>query len=759
MTSEWGVYFLSRRGLKVEFARRDIVSVKSNFWEILHELKKGGCIASIRFSHGSNVNVLQDPIMSYFGPYQDVLNDNVEVEVTDDDGFVEVNIRGELRDKSGSAGGIGYVYTYRYSDGYVKVTQKYVFEKSVGGIRQVGIGCMSLTPKFDCFVARPSHVKIDKPYGNCTAIWGRIHFDGKPVFEERNIPLYMAVFNPGVEGIEFIPGSNLEEWTKQLTSTLDCGVFQVKGESKPWCTKIIIEPFNPGIGDYTLHHLDSCVFHYYLGLPKVRDKLPRKYMHISFNNHPWPSDEDIRRWAYKGVTVVRIHNDYHPSGDFWHDGSWPPYDERGMRELKRVIDTCHRYGIKIVPYFSLYELNPKSEAFSDGYIVWRRTIDERGSLIETYPPDYFFGFGMCLKSGWKEFLKKYVEKVVKTLGFDGVYYDYSHYWFCNNRRHSEWDHTNIDELIEFLEYTRDLVGEDGIVLLHQSGWFPSVLVENYADGHIMLEDWSDWRELPPLEDFPPNTLHLKFMNVAPKIPCPLYQAVDAIKSAWDLCAKCSILGAFPWHSLGPASEPILTLFEVFRAFDLSQFKFRDYTSGFVKTTDDAVKGAIYFNEGRVLVVLANVKDRYVESFRWTVDLEKIGWSSKYMYHVVDSLGESVMLVEGKDLIEKGIKDSLGGFKFKVYAITGYRDDAKYVLYNTRPWVEDYIDGRLTVRTKGPEGQDGLLKVFSPVKPNEVTLNSRVLEEGVNWIFDELNRILTVMYRYTDTKMEVVIQIR
>jgi len=42
----------------------------------------------------------------------------------------------------------------------------------------------------------------------------------------------------------------------------------------------------------------------------------------------------------------------------------------------------------------------------------------------------------------------------------------------------------------------------------------------------------------------------------------------------------------------------LALFEAFRAFDLSKFKFKDYTMGFVKTTDEAVKGAVYFNEDR-----------------------------------------------------------------------------------------------------------------------------------------------------------------
>ncbi|MBS7610913.1 hypothetical protein KEJ27_01675 [Candidatus Bathyarchaeota archaeon] len=744
--------------LKVESAEKGVISVKSRFWEVLHDARKGGCITSIRFFHGSGENILQSPIMSYFGSYQDVLNDAVDIRMVDRNGFVEVEVYGELKDIHGSTIDTKYAYTYKYSEGHIKITQKYRFEKPAD-VKQVGIGCMNLTSKFSYFAARPSHVRADKPYGNCTALWGEVYFAGKPAFEEKNIPLYMAVFNPGVEGIEFIPGSDLEEWTKQLTDYEDLGVFQIKGESKQRSTRITIEPLGSRVRGYSIPHLSgNYVFHYYLGLPKVRDKLPRKYMHMSFGNHPWPSDEDIRRWAYKGVSVVRIHNDYHPSGDFWHDGSWPPYDEKGMRELKRVINTCHKYGIKIVPYFSLYEINPKSEAFADGYIVWRRTIDERGFLIETYPPNYFFGFGMCLRSGWKDFLKKYVEKVVKTLGFDGVYYDYAHYWFCSNRHHSRGDHTNIDELIEFLEYTRSLVGEDGVILLHQSGWFPSVLVENYADGHIMLEDWSEWSELPPLERFPPNTLHLRFMNVASKIPCPLYQAVDAVKATWDLCAKCSVLGAFPWQSLGLAAEPVLALFEAFRAFDLSQFKFKDYTAGFVKTSNEAVKSAVYFNEDKVLVVLANVEDKPVEGFKWTVDLERIGWCSTCKYHVVNTLGEPILLVEGRDLTGKGVEDALEGLRFKVYAITRHRDGVKYVLYNTRPWIEEYIDGRLIVKTRGPEGQEALLKIYSPEKPREVVFNSKTLKEDVDWIFDESTRIGTITYKYTDTKMEVTIQI-
>lgn len=145
-------------------------------------------------------------------------------------------------------------------------------------------------------------------------------------------------------------------------------------------------------------------------------------------------------------------------------------------------------------------------------------------------------------------------------------------------------------------------------------------------------------------------------------------------------------------------------------------------------------------------------------FRWTVDLERIGWCSACKYHVTDSLGESIRLIEGRDLVEKGIEDSLEDFRFKVYAITKYRSDGRYVLYNTRPWVESYVGGKLTVKTRGPGGQGAVLKFYSSEKPSEIMLNFKVLKEGEEWIFDESTRIGTVTYRYVDVKIETMIQI-
>ncbi|MEM2930564.1 MAG: DUF6259 domain-containing protein [Thermoproteota archaeon] len=741
--------------LKAEFLERGILSIRSNFWEVVHEAGKGGCITSIKFFNGSNRNIILTPIYSYFGSFQDVLNNRASMDFIKRDGYILVEVKGELRDINNCLDtNVEYDYTYEYHESYVKVTQKYFFKEGMAGIQEVGIGCINILPELNCFVVRPPHTGTDK---NSAAIWKEINLDNEAVFECRNTPMYVAVFRKGVEGIEFLPGSNLEEWTKQFGEE-DQGLFRVCRGNYPNSTQIVIRPFESRVAGRAISLTGEYTFSYYLGLPNIPEKVPRRFMHMAFGNHPWPSDEDIRRWAYAGVNVVRLHNDYHTSGDFWHDGSWPPYDEKGMSELKRVISTCHKYGVKIVPYFSLYEINPKSEAFAEGYIKWRRTVDNSGSLIETYPPDYYFGFGMCLSSGWKDFLKEYVEKVIKTLGFDGVYYDYAHYWFCNNRLHSKHDHSIIDDAIEFLEYTRKLVGKDGIILLHQSGWFPCVLITSYADAQIMLEDCSSWKEIPPLEKLPPNTMHLTFMGEkTPKIPCPNYVSLEPEKTAWNLNTKLSLFGAFPTGGLGPDEKPTLALIESFRAFDLCQFKFKDYTKNYVKTSDEAIKGAVYFNEERILVIIANTGERPVKNFRWTMDLEGMGWSPSGKYHLTGSLGDPIIIVEEKDLISSGVEDSLEGFRFKVYAVRRHQEEKKYALYNTRVWVEKCENGKLIVETRGPAGQRAILKFYSPEKPSEVKVNSKLLAQS-DWVWNETTRVGVIEYIYENTEETVTIQI-
>jgi len=247
------------------------------------------------------------------------------------------------------------------------------------------------------------------------------------------------------------------------------------------------------------------------------------------------------------------------------------------------------------------------------------------------------------------------------------------------------------------------------------------------------------------------------MNVAPKIPCPIVGVPDRVEGAWNLCAKCSVLGAFPW-GIGPGSRPFLELFEAFRAYDLSQFRFADYTVGCVKTSDAAIKGAVYYNKERALVVLANVRGKRVQGFKWTLDLECIGLEPSQRYDVVGSLGNPILQVKGQDLARGGVEDSLDGFRFCAYSVMRCHDDI-HVLHNTRAWTENQTEAKTVVETKGPMGQRSSLIFHSPAKPKEIKLGSKILREGEGWSWDENTKIGTVTFDYADSKANAIIEIR
>ena len=79
----------------------------------------------------------------------------------------------------------------------------------------------------------------------------------------------------------------------------------------------------------------------------------------------WVSDDEIRRNSEKGVVTMTLHNDGDGNGDglFWRDGTYPPYPPDQMKKMEHVIETCHRYGIKTMPYFSNHEWTPEHRGF------------------------------------------------------------------------------------------------------------------------------------------------------------------------------------------------------------------------------------------------------------------------------------------------------------------------------------------------------------------------------------------------------------
>ena len=257
----------------------------------------------------------------------------------------------------------------------------------------------------------------------------------------------------------------------------------------------------------------SCVFDFYLAFPILDGRAHRPWLHTSFNRNrgAWVSADEIRRWAEKGFQTVHCHNDgdYYGDGLFWRDGAYPPYPD--MDRYDQVLTDCRRAGIRTATYFSNKELHPSTKEFQEHGADWGRK-NRKGDLQHNfYRPNSEFGAQMCLRSGWLEFLKSSIDRVLKNHPLDGVYYDWNVALFCCNPLHEAnadraapaQGHWDIDELLDLMEWTRNRVGAGGLVIVHNTTT-PMFATENFAD-YVVATEWGyrKWTDrAPDLQDLP-----------------------------------------------------------------------------------------------------------------------------------------------------------------------------------------------------------------------------------------------------------------
>ncbi len=276
----------------------------------------------------------------------------------------------------------------------------------------VGIGSAAVRRDLDEFGLRVGPIDDPDRRKMSPARFGKIEGEGDEFIREHHTPLYMMFFRRNVEGFDLTTASDLETWENSLTGRTGAGLYRATAGGD--AIQIIRRPVNLARplkirkGEYT--------FSYYLGLPRIVEKSDRKWRHLSFSNHPWPSDGEVARWAENGVNIVRLHNDYSQDENFWHDGAWPPYDEKGMAEMRRVIAACHKHKIKVVPYFSIYEFHPKSQEYEKFEAQWKRSNDQLGTVYHNQTGEGEFGAQMCPESGWLKRRKADIERPTGSWG-------------------------------------------------------------------------------------------------------------------------------------------------------------------------------------------------------------------------------------------------------------------------------------------------------------------------------------------------------
>jgi hypothetical protein len=596
-----------------------ILTLRTPYCTIEQNLKKGGAITRLTLTHGKAANLLVRPIETRVrdknGTLLTDLNDSAPTVAYRREGLNEiVVIECSLKDQAGRDSGLRVKSTYQYRWGYVKI-RKELLAPGGASVREICPLATVVAPSLSDYGYREGTTEEEKAptFSFGSNRWGKLRL-GHPsdkIVETRYVPRSMILVDPGVEGLEWFVGSDLSQWELAITGRRGGGQCLLDRHQDPPGLALSVAPlWSP---DAAVSLPSTCVFDFYLAFPLLEGRAQRPWIHTSFNRNRgnWVSTDDIQRWAQKGIQTVHCHNDgdYYDDGLFWRDGVYPPYPD--MDHYDKVLTDCRKAGIRTATYFSNKELHPSAKEFRQHGDEWARK-DRKGNLRHNfYRPNHEFGAQMCLRSGWLDFLKLSIDRVLKTHPLDGVYYDWNVALLCSNPLHEgQHDpkapakgHWDMDEMLDLMEWTRQRVGPTGLVIIHNTTT-PMFALENFAD-YVVATEWGyrKWTDrAPDLQDLPLET------SLAGALPrgAISYGVLDrnAPRRLHRLFAIEAFLnGVAPW----PASEETFALLPLLKPLgDIGNYRFADWRNQAVTLSHPRCAAAVYSRPGEAFLLLANL---------------------------------------------------------------------------------------------------------------------------------------------------------
>lgn len=598
-----------------------ILTLRTPYYQIEHDLRKGGVLSRIRLQHGRSGNLLAAPV----GCRVRDMNGAVMVDLLDAkpqvthrrDGRNEiVTVESRLMNAQGQASGLRMKTTYEYRWGYVKVHREFLTPPTGFETLELCPVSMVLASNLSDYGYREGTTEDEgaPPFAFGSNRWGKLRpgHSSDPPLQTRYVPRSMIFIDPGIEGLEWFVSSDLWQWDQQLTGSRGQGQCMLQLNENPPGLAVSISPLWSTNAAVTLKN--TCAFDFYLAVPILEGRAQQPWLHTSFNRNrgDWVSTRVIQGWAKEGYQTVHCHNDgdYYNDGLFWRDGTYPPYPD--MNSYDTVLRECRRVGIRTATYFSNKELHPSTKEFRDHGMEWGRK-NRKGDLQHNfYREQSEFGAQMCLRSGWLEFLKFSIDRVLKQHPLDGVYYDWNVALLCCNPLHERQTianapaqgHWDIDELLDLMEWTRNRVGSNGLVIIHNTTT-PMFATENFADAIVATEwgykKWTD--RAPDLQDLPAEWSLagarsrgvISYGTIDSKAPRRLHRlfALEAFLG-----------GVTPW----PASPETFELLPLLKPLgDMNEWRFADWRNSAVTLSDPRCASAVYSRPGEAHVLLANLE--------------------------------------------------------------------------------------------------------------------------------------------------------
>jgi hypothetical protein len=660
-----------------------ILTLSTPFYSVDHDLRRGGAISRITLRHGRAANLLVRPIGTRVreengAVLTDLKDPAPEVTHHRTTGLNEiVSVESSLADEQGRPSGLRINTTYEYRWGYIKIHKEFLEPKNGFRLREITPFSAVLAPSLSDYGYREGITEEEgaPPFTFGSNVWGRLR-PGSPSdrpLRTSFVPRSMIFVDPGVEGLEWFVGSDLSQWEIQPAGRRGLGQCSLQAGMDPPGLALSISPLWREEGVTAVS--SGIAFDYYIAVPLLEGRAQKPWIHTSFNRNKgnWVSAEEIRRWAEMGYQTVHCHNDgdYYDDGLFWHDGAYPPYPD--MDRYDKVLQDCRRIGIRTATYFSNKELHPGTKEFQDHGDEWGRK-DLKGDLRHNfYRGQSEFGVQMCLRSGWLEFLKFSIDRVLKNHPLDGVYFDWNVALLCYNPLHEgkaagdpAQGHWDIDELLDLVEWARKRVGPEGLVIIHNTT-VPMFATENFAD-HVVATEWGykKWTDrAPDLQDLPlewslagaRSRGVISYGTIEENAPRRLHKlfALDAFLG-----------GVAPW----PASPETFELLPLLKPLgDIESYRFVDWRNQTVKLSDPRCASAVYSRPGEAYLLLANL-DKAPHEVVCTLASDKLPYplarpvSAAIFVGASPSAGyparESAMSLDVRRMVKEGIKITIPG---------------------------------------------------------------------------------------------------
>lgn len=594
-----------------------ILTLRTAYYTVEQDLKQGGAVTRIALAHGKAGNLLAGPLATRVrdanGAILTDLEDTNPHVTLRREGLAEiVTVESALKGEDGRASDVRVKTTLQYRWGYVKIRRE-LRAPAGTSVREVCPVSTILTGGLSSYGYRKGLTEEDgePAFSFGSNVWGKLRPDhpSDQGLKLSHAPRSMIFVDGGREGLEWFAGSDLSQWDLRVGGQRRAQCLLERSASPAGLALSIAPVWSP---EAAVPLADDCAFDFYLAFPILDGRAQRPWLHTTFNRNrgDWVSRETILRWAEKGVQTVHCHNDgdYYDDGLFWRDGAYPPYPD--MDRFDKVLADCRSAGIRTATYFSNKELHPDTKEFQEHGQEWGRK-NRKGDLRHNfYRPQREFGAQMCLRSGWLEFLKFSIDRVLKNHPLDGVYYDWNVALHCSNPLHegsadqaAAKGHWDIDELLDLMEWTRQRVGPAGLVIIHNTTT-PMFATENFAD-YVVATEWGygKWADqAPPLEDLP---LEWSLAGAVPRgvISYGVLNAKSPRRLHRLFALEALLGGVTPW----PAGEEAFQLAPLLEPLgDIASYRFADWRNGAVQLSHDKSAAAVYSRRGEAYLLLVNL---------------------------------------------------------------------------------------------------------------------------------------------------------